>query len=169
MMDTQPSCFCLVLPASACKQGRGKGRKSTAGGGRGGGRGSSTRSKAGGAAGGGKTLQPHEASRLGVVQRDQGLELFHALGKFLYNKRDGATQAAGEDAAGAGATGSGASAGSSDAGSAAARKTKAGGSAALASQHLQPSGSPDGTPTPQLQMAGWRCDFSYTEGMLPPQ
>jgi hypothetical protein len=156
----------LFTVTSAAQQGRGGGRKSAAAGaGRGGGRG---RSKAGGAAGGGRTLLPHEASRLGVIQRDQGLELFHALGKFLYNKRDGVIQAEeeAEEPAGDGAAGGGPSAGASGA----AVKDNTRGSAALVSQHLQPSGSSGGGSGTQVQAAGgWRCDFSYTEGMLLPQ
>ncbi len=49
-------------------------------------------SAATGAGGAGKAMLPHEASRLTSVQRDQGLQLFHALGKLLYNKRDGSDE-----------------------------------------------------------------------------
>ncbi len=35
-----------------------------------------------------RALLPHEASCLTALRRDNALELFHALGKILYNKRD---------------------------------------------------------------------------------
>lgn len=75
-------------PDARSIQGRGTGT-GRRGAGTAGGTTTASRSRAkGGAGGAGKELQPHEGACLAAAQRDLGLDLFHALGKILYNKRD---------------------------------------------------------------------------------
>eukprot|EP00967_Tisochrysis_lutea_P048425 scaffold59134_cov18-Tisochrysis_lutea.AAC.1 len=65
------------------KRGRGKGA---------GGKGSKA-TKVGSVGGG---LVGNEAARIASTQRDLGLDIFHALGKFLYNKRECTDETAAE-------------------------------------------------------------------------
>ncbi len=90
-MHARGGCTGALLRALCSQAGRGAGK-------RGGGAAAKPKPKrgaAGGAGGAGKEMRAEEASCLRVMQRDQGLELFHALGKVLYNKRN--VPAAGEE------------------------------------------------------------------------
>ncbi|GLC50834.1 hypothetical protein PLESTB_000437100 [Pleodorina starrii] len=89
--------------AAAAAGGGGGGRRKAAAGGKGGGK---ARGKAGGGGGASATallragrqqaLTAGEVARMAAAQRDLGLPLFHALGKFLYNKRGGTAAQGGE-------------------------------------------------------------------------
>ena len=43
-----------------------------------------------------RPLEQSELAGIAQAQRDQGFKLFHVLGKFLYNKRDGAAGGGGD-------------------------------------------------------------------------